>query len=301
MDVERLFDPKLVLRNRRRARALAVPDADFLLNTVAEELLERLSMVERRFEHAVVLHGHTGLVAERLRSGDQTGRVTRLEQHGDFLEPPIEGVEDGITDLETLPAAAATIGLVISPLSLHLVNDLPGLLVQIRRALHPDGLFMAALPGAGTLAELRDCLLQADSEQSGGASPRIMPFADIRDCGALLQRAGFALPVVDSQDYVVRYDTMFDLMRDLRAMGMGNPLAARRRTATNRTLFSRTAQLYAERYGDPDGRVRATFRILYLSGWAPDESQQKPLKPGSAEISLTRVLGRGGDSDSEPM
>lgn len=293
MDVEKLFDPDLVLHNSRRARAMRAPDADFLANIVAEELLDRLSVVERQFEHAIVHHAHTGAAAVRLRDSGKVLHITRLEQHADFLKPPIPDVEGGVADLETIPASKASIGLVLSPLSMHLVNDLPGLLLQIRHALHPDGLLLAALPGAGTLAELRDSLLQAETELTGGVSPRVMPFADVRDCGALLQRAGFALPVVDGESYTVRYDTMFDLMKDLRAMGMSNPLSARSRKPVGRALFLRAAHHYAERHSDPDGRIRATFRILYLSGWAPHESQQKPLKPGSADISLTRVLGPG--------
>ncbi|MCR9139567.1 MAG: class I SAM-dependent methyltransferase [Alphaproteobacteria bacterium] len=292
MDVEKLFDPDLVLRNGRRAHAMQTPDADFLAKIVAEEMQDRLSVVERTFDHAIILHGHSGLMAQRVRDSGKAHRVTRLEQHADFLEPPIQGVEDGVTDLETMSVADASIGLVVSPLSMHLVNDLPGLLLQIRRSLHPDGLLLAALPGTGTLAELRDSLLQAETDLTGGVSPRVMPFADVRDCGALLQRAGFALPVVDRESYTVRYDTMFDLMKDLRAMGMTNPLMARSRKPATRALFSQAAQTYSERYSDPDGRIRATFQILYLSGWAPHESQQKPLKPGSADISLARVLGQ---------
>lgn len=292
MDVEKLFDPDLVLRNGHRARALQAPGADFLAKIVADELLDRLSVVERKFEHAIILHGHTGLAAQRVRDSGKAQRVTRLEQHADFLKPSVEGVEEGVSDLETISVADASIGMVVSPLSMHLVNDLPGLLLQIRRSLHPDGLLLAALPGTGTLAELRDSLLQAETDLTGGVSPRVVPFADVRDCGALLQRAGFALPVVDRETYTVRYDTMFDLMKDLRAMGMANPLTTRSRKPAPRALFAQAAHHYAERYSDPDGRIRATFQILYLSGWAPHESQQKPLKPGSAEISLAQVLGQ---------
>lgn len=296
MDVERLFDPDLVLRNARRAHISAAPGSDFLLKIVTDELLDRLSVVERQFGHAMALHAQSNRLARGILASGRAQQVKRLELHADFLDPGDASAEHVVADLETLPVEAASLGLVISPLSMHLVNDLPGLLLQIRHALRPDGLLLAALPGTGTLAELRDSLLQAESEITGGVSPRIIPFADVRDCGALLQRAGFALPVVDGEDYTVRYDTMFDLMKDLRAMGMGNPLTTRSRVPTTRTLFARAAQYYAEHYSDPDGRIRATFRILYLSGWAPHESQQKPLKPGSAEISLSEVLGDGKSS-----
>jgi SAM-dependent methyltransferase len=182
-----------------------------------------------------------------------------------------------VSPAEELPLADESIDLAVSLLSLHETNDTPGLLAQIRRALKPDGLFLAALPGQGTLAELRTALLEAETEVSGGASPRVAPFMDVRDAGALLQRAGFALPVADSETLTVRYDTMFDLMRDLRAMGATNALVARSRKPASRRLC-----------------IRATFSLVWLSGWAPHVSQQKPLKPGSARVSLAEILGKAG-------
>jgi hypothetical protein len=189
-----------------------------------------------------------------------------------------------------VPIETASVNLVLSPMALHAVNDLPGTLVRIRRGLKPDGLFLAAIPGAGTLSELRDVLLAAEAELTGGASPRVIPFADVRDIGGLLQRAGFALPVVDAENYTVRYDSLFPLMRDLRAMGMANPLRGRSRKPLGRAFFLRAAEIYAERYSDPDGRIRATFSIIYASGWAHHESQQQPLKPGSAKVRLADAL-----------
>jgi hypothetical protein len=165
------------------------------------------------------------------------------------------------------------------------------MLVQIRRALKPDGLFLGCMAGAATLFELRDALLAAEIELHGGASPRVIPFTDVRDAGALLQRAGFALPVADVETVTVRYDNLFGLMTDLRAMGAASALEARSRKPATRTLFARAAQIYAERHSDADGRIRATFSLVWMSGWAPDPSQQKPLKPGSAQVSLARILG----------
>jgi hypothetical protein len=167
--------------------------------------------------------------------------------------------------------------------------------------LKPDGLFLAAIPGAGTLQELRDVLLAAEVEMTGGASPRVIPFADVRDIGSLMQRAGFTLPVIDAENYTVRYDSLFPLMQDLRAMGMSNPLAARGRVPLTRAFFLRAAEIYAERYADPDGRIRATFDIIWISGWAPHDSQQKPLKPGSAKASLEAAVKRDaqGTGDGE--
>jgi len=189
-----------------------------------------------------------------------------------------------------VPLAPQSVNLVLSPLALHLTNDTPGVLVQIRRALKPDGLFLAAIPGAGTLGELRDVLLTTEVELHGGASPRVIPFPDIRDVGSLMQRAGFTLPVIDEESFTVRYDNLFALMRDLKAMGMANPLIGRSRKPVGRAFFLRAAERYAERYSDPDGRIRATFSIIFVSGWAPHESQQKPLKPGSAKMRLADAL-----------
>lgn len=281
--MERLFDDRLIAANRRRALSGTTEGADFLLEIAAREIAERLSLVQRHFEDAVELHGATGLVA---RAALATGKIDRLERIE--VAPAEEEVREAAW--ETVPVEPQSVNLVLSPLSLHLTNDTPGMLVQIRRALKPDGLFLAAIPGAGTLAELRDVLLAAEAELYGGASPRVVPFADIRDIGGLLQRTGFTLPVIDEESYTVRYDSIFPLMRDLKAMGMANPLIGRSRRPVSRSFFLRAAELYAERYSDPDGRIRATFSIIYVSGWAAHESQQKPLKPGSAKMRLADAL-----------
>jgi SAM-dependent methyltransferase len=203
----------------------------------------------------------------------------------------VSAIEAVPFDDESLPVAAGTLDLVVSALALQFVNDLPGALVQVRRALKPDGLLLAALLGGDTLTELRQAFAAAESEVEGGISPRIAPFADIRDLGGLLQRAGFALPVVDSERITVRYDTVFALMHDLRRMGATNALNERRRQPLRRATLMRMAEIYGERFGDPDGRLRATFEVIWLSGWAPHESQQKPLKPGSARARLADALG----------
>ena len=201
---------------------------------------------------------------------------------------------DGLTvvaDEEALPFADAAFDLVVSALALQNVNDLPGTLVQIRRALEPDGLLLAALIGGETLTELRQSFAAAESEIEGGISPRVAPFADVRDLGGLLQRAGFALPVTDVDRVTVRYDSAFALMHDLRRMGATNALVERRRLPLKRPTLMRMAEIYAERFADDDGRVRATFDIVWLSGWAPHPSQQQPLKPGSAQARLADALG----------
>jgi SAM-dependent methyltransferase len=288
--METLFDHALIDRNRRRA--LEAGPAPFLLDVVAREMAERLSVIDRRFEKAVELHGHSGAVARAIAETGKVDEIERVESDARFGAP---GETLTVSPLETVPLAPQSANLIVSPLALHLTNDTPGMFVQIRRALKPDGLFLAAIPGSGTLQELRDVLLAAESELSGGAAPRVIPFADVRDVGALLQRGGFALPVTDKETYTVRYDSIFPLMRDLRAMGMANPLSGRSRRPLTRGILLRAAELYAERFADPDGRIRATFSIIYVSGWAPHESQQKPLKPGSATMRLADALKKGGN------
>jgi hypothetical protein len=174
---------------------------------------------------------------------------------------------------------------------LHWVNDLPGTLAQIRRTLKPDGLLLAVLAGGETLTELRQCLAAAESDLEGGASPRVAPFVDVRALGSLLQRAGFALPVTDVDRLTVRYSSLANLFRDLRRMGATNALIERRRKPLRRSTLARAAELYAERFADHDGRLRVTFDLLSVSGWAPHDKQQQPLRPGSAKSRLADALG----------
>lgn len=278
---------------QRLARAAAAGAADFLLAHAARDLVERLEVIERDFSRILDLGTPTPLLAEQLAASSTRPMVARLAPVPETLGSA--SLLSFVGDEEALPLGAGQLDLAVSALALHHANDLPGTLVQLRRALKPDGLFLGCLLGGRTLEELRCALAVAESEITGGISPRVAPFADVRDLGALLQRAGFALPVVDSEPLVVRYTDLFGLMADLRAMGATNTLAARLRKPTPRSLFLRAAEVYAERFSDPDGRVRATFEIIFVSGWVPHESQQKPLAPGSARISLTEVLGPGSD------
>lgn len=283
--MELLFDPDLVAQRRRRAARNLDPRAGFLIDIAAEEMAFRLMAVERRFDHAVELFGGTGAVARAALATGKLGAITRVDIVGD--------ADRRAADFEDVPLAPNSANLVLAPLGLHLVNDLPGSLIRIRRALRPDGLFLAAIPAAGTLSELNDVLLETETRLAGGASPRVSPFGDVRSIGALLQRAGFALPVADVETYTVRYESLFGLMRDLRAFGMTNALANRSRRPVSRSFFLEAARLYAERHADPDGRIRASFAIVYLSGWAPHDSQPKPLKPGSATVRLADALKAG--------
>ncbi len=279
------------LARARLARARRQGAEPFLLERAAADLVERLQAVLRPFPRALDLGTPGPQLARLLTQGAPAGparAVTRLAPLAEATEPGM-AVQTG--DEEALPFAPASFDLVVSALSLHLVNDLPGALAQARRALAPDGLFLACLPGGRTLEELRFSLAQAEEEITGGASPRVAPFADVRDLGALLQRAGLALPVSDLDAVTIRYADMFRLMADLRAMGATNPLVHRLRKPTRRAVFLRAAEIYAQRFSDADGRVRATIELVWLSGWAPHESQQKPLAPGSAKMRLADVLG----------
>jgi SAM-dependent methyltransferase len=280
-----IFDRALLRRRRRRAAALG--PATFLLDRVADDLAERLVTVLRRFELAVDLGTPGDAVRTALARLESVGKIVAA----DVMPDATRGEIVVAADEEALPFGDATLDLVVSALALQFVNDLPGVLVQIRRALKPDGLLLAALLGGETLTELRQSFAEAESDIEGGVSPHVAPFADLRDLGALLQRAGFALPVTDVDRVTVRYDSAFGLMHDLRRMGATNALLARRRTPLKRATLQRMAEIYAERFADDDGRVRATFEIVWLSGWAPHPDQQQPLKPGSAKARLADALG----------
>jgi SAM-dependent methyltransferase len=293
MSAQNIFDRRLIVERRNRA-AGRIASHDFLLRRVADDLVERLAAVNRRLPSAVSLGAYHGLIGRRLRRVPGIELVTDVEAAGRMLVqcdgPRVQA------DEEALPFAEQSLDLVVSGLALHLVNDLPGTLIQIRRALKPDGLFLAALLGGATLTELRTAFLVAEEETEGGASPRVAPFADVRDLGGLLQRAGFALPVADSDTVTVTYRDPLALMLELRAMGASNVLTERSRRPLRRATLARAVQVYRERFGLADGRVPATFEIITLTGWAPHPSQPKPLRPGSATTRLADVLGNGSGS-----
>ena len=263
---------------RRRQRAdraarTAREGDDFLLALAVDDTMERLSLVKRDFADGCALLAGASRLADRMEAAPNVASVTRVEARGAVSADAL-GLDEGAFDL------------VCAPFGLHHAVDLPGALIQVRRALRPDGLLLATLPGPGTLRELRESLLAAEIEVAGGAAQRVDAFAEVRDAGALLQRAGLALPVTDTDSVTVRYGGLVDLVRDLRRMGVtfAEPVSASRAT------FERAAAIYGERFADADGRIRATFEIVSLSGWVPHESQQKPLKPGSAKASLAEAL-----------
>src|ERR1700682_2906775 len=265
-----LFDRALL--RARQARAQRAEPATFLLDRVVEDMEERLQAVTRNFSDVADVWTPGTALQELLRG--------RFKSIGHV----------GLGDSEALSLQPESLDLAVSALAFQFVNDLPGVLAQIRRALRPDGLLLAAMIGGDTLTELRQAFAEAEAECEGGVSPRVAPFADLRDVGALLQRAGFALPVTDVDRTGGRYDSAFALMAGLRRVGATNSLAQRRRTPTRRATLLRMAQIYGERFADPDGRIRATFDVIWLSGWAPHESQQKPLQPGSAKAGLAEAV-----------
>ncbi len=246
----------------------------------------------RRFPLAVDLGARDGAFARALAASDARDKLDLLVET-DLSEAMLADRTGPrlVVDEERLPFAEASLDLVVSTLALHWTNDLVGSLIQIRRALKPDGLFIGSILGGATLTELRQCLLAAESELSGGAGLRVSPFADAFDAAALLQRAGFALPVADVDQVTVRYGHPFDLLRDLRSMGETNVLLDRPRKPLSRAVLMRAMALYLDRFAQPDGKVPATFEIVTVTGWAPHESQQKPLKPGSAKMRLADALG----------
>jgi SAM-dependent methyltransferase len=290
----RLFD-RALHRVRLARAAPAFSGAGFLKARVAEDVCWRLSAILRRFPLAVDLSARSGEFARAVQAGAEPVRIDTLVE-ADLAAPMLaSGAQRSplqvVVDEERLAFAPASFDLAVSLLSLHWTNDLVGALVQVRRALKPDGLFVGALFGGATLVELRQALLQAEAELEGGAGPRVSPFADAQDGASLLQRAGFALPVSDVDRITVRYDHPMKLLADLRAMGETNVLAVRPRSPLSRAVLARMCDIYLERFALPDGRVPATFEVITLTGWAPHPSQPQPLKPGSAKARLADALG----------
>lgn len=282
-----LFD-RVLLRRRRARFAREMGEHEALLSHVAAEIAERIGAILRDFPLALDLGAYDGVLGRAVAALPSVGEMIYAES-----VPALAALcprPSVVCDEELLPFKDETLSLVVSGLALHRVNDLPGALIQIRRALRPDGLFLGAALGSRSLQELRHVLIEAEAELHGGASPRVAPFADVREYGALLQRAGFALPVTDAELLTVTYASPRKLMREIRALGGGNVMAARRRQPLPRGTLERAEEMYRERYGTAEGEIAASFEIVYLTGWAPHMSQQKPLAPGSAKQRLADAL-----------
>ena len=284
-----IFDRRLLRRRRDRA-AKTASRYDFLLRLSASRLTERLDMVKRDFPVMLDLGSANGILADALMQRPGTKNIIRCDFSWPLLASNTSTMPAVVMDEENLPFARNSLDAVVSNLNLHWVNDLPGALLQIKNALRPDGLFLCAVLGGETLFELRQSLMQAEMNVMGGASPRVSPLIDLRDMGSLMQRAGFSLPVVDSERITVDYATPFSLMHDLRGMGAANATVNRLKKPTRRAVIMEAARLYQQEHTDKNGRVSATFDVLFAIGWSPHASQQKPLVPGSAKTRLAEVL-----------
>ena len=297
-----MFDRARVTRNRNRASS-RFREYAFLKGRESTQLLERLNDTSREFDRALDIGAHDGQACEALRESGKVKEIIALESAATMLSTlRHNGFEAIELVAEELDFPDASFDLVTSVLSLHWINDLPGLLSQIRRVLSPDGLFLACLFGGGTLPELRAALIEAESEITGGISPRLSPLPGLQDMAGLLQRAGFALPVADVERVTVRYSHPMKLLEDLKGMGEQAAFAPRKgqeRRPLSRRILARMSEIYASRFSDPDGKVRATFEIIWLSGWAPDASQPQPLKPGSGRFSLAEAVKQARDSEPE--
>ena len=295
-----LFDRRAWRRHRERAARQGA--IDFLHAEVSRRLIDRLDDIRRQFAVVLDLGVHTGSLSTALARRAGIAQIITADPATAFL-PPGRGLRVAV-DPELIPFRDRSFDLAVSALVLHWVADLPGALIQLRRALRPDGLLLAAMLGAGTLAELRTALIEAELAEEGGASPRVSPGADLAAAAALLQRAGFALPVADVDTITVLYPDLLTLLRELRGMGETNALAQRRRAGWRRATLTRAAAIYGERFGRPDGHIPATFEIVYLTGWAPAPSQPRPLPPGSATRRLAQALGTAeipaGDKAAPP-
>jgi NADH dehydrogenase [ubiquinone] 1 alpha subcomplex assembly factor 5 len=274
---------------RHRERAARSGCVDFLHAEIAERLVNRVDAIGRSFHRVLDLGVHAGALSRRLAACPATGQIVALDPARGFIAR--QSGTRVVADPELIPFHDKSFDLVVSGLALHWTADLPGALIQLRRALKPDGLLLAAMFGGTTLVELRTALIEAELTEEGGVSPRVSPTVELADASGLLQRAGFAMPVADMDTITVTYPDLLALMRDLRGMGETNALAARRRTPLRRATLARAAAIYRERFGNGDGRIRATFEIVYLTGWAPDVGQPKPLRPGSAAVRLAEALG----------
>lgn len=288
MSVPVIFDRALVAARRNRAAASFSTHA-FLLDRACDDLVERLAFIQRDFRQIAIVGAYDGRIGRRVRKALPNSTVLEID-HASAMIALCDG-PTVVADEEALPLEAQSVDCIIAPLTLQFTNDLPGALWQLQNALKPDGLLLGAVVGGRTLEELADVMAIAEEEVRGGMSPRVAPRIDVRDLGALLQRAGFALPVTDSDCATVTYATLFDLMKELRGMGATNTLSERSRVPMTRGLLLRAAELYAERHPAEAGRIGATFEILTLTGWAPHPDQPRPLRPGSATHRLADALG----------
>ena len=291
-----LFDENRIVLRQKRALARNSDSADFLAQRIGEDFAFRIGSVNRQFQNVADMFSLFDVVSRSLNDLDNVTGIARYEipqVHEQLAQKsrfPVHGLGTDFKSIKSGENWPNNLDLVVCALGMHAVNDLPVLLGRILRSMKEDAMLMLALPLNGTLKELRECLTRAESELSGGASARIEPFIDLQQAGKLLQNVGFKLPVVDREELTIRYDNMMDLVQDLRSMGATSALRTNTTAKFNRELFRRAAQIYQEEFSDGDGRIRASFCYANLTAWSPHSSQQQPLKPGSAQVPLARVL-----------
>lgn len=287
-----LVDDSALIRNRDRA-ASSFDGVDYLKRAVAERVMDRIDTIRRDLPLVMDVGCHTGLLTEQLLASPKVGQVKAFDPSPEMAAKTHArtGVEVAVAPFDHIPFEDDKFDAITSAFSLHWANDLPGTLIQLRQRLKPDGVLVAALAGGETLNNLRNCMATAESEISGGMSPRILPMADIRDMGGLIGRAGLTMPVADSDIITVTFPDLFTMMAELKQMGEANSMTARIKRMTSKSVFMRAAELYHDQYAEADGRISAAFEIITLTGWSPDESQPKPLRPGSAQTRLADALG----------
>ena len=288
----KLIDDLAHCRNRDRA-ALGFDQVDYLKQAVVDRIMDRIDTIRRDLPHVLDIGCHHGALTKALLASPKVTSVSAMDPSAEMARITAErtGVDAQVAAYDSIPFEGQQFDGIFSAFALHWANDLPGVLIQLRQRLKPDGVLVVALAGGETLNNLRACFASAEAEVSGGMSPRVLPMGDIRDMGGLIGRAGLTMPVADSDTITVTYPDLFKLMAELRAMGESNAMVERSKRMTARAVMMRTAALYHEKFADEDGRIPAHFEIITLTGWAPDESQPKPLKPGSAQTSLAAALG----------
>ena len=289
---EALIDDKAHIRNRDRAAA-NFDQFDFLKQAVTERIMDRIDTIRRDLPHVLDIGCHNGVLTEALLASPKITSVSAMDPSPEMARLTKQrcGVDAVAAPYDAIPFEGQQFDGIFSAFALHWANDLPGVLIQLRQRLKPDGVMVVALAGGETLGGLRAAMASAESEVSGGMSPRVLPMGDIRDMGGLISRAGLTMPVADSDTITVTYEHLFRLMADLRAMGESNAMNSRVKRMTGKSLLMRAAEIYQQRFGTDDGRISVDFEIITLTGWAPDASQPQPLKPGSAQQSLASALG----------
>ncbi len=287
-----LIDPAAVARQRDRA-ATGFDHVDFLKSAVAERVMDRIDLIRRDLPHVLEAGCHTGTLTASLLAHPKITQVSAFDPSPRMAQITAArcGIDVQVAPFEHVPFPTQKFDAAVSAFALHWSNDLPGTLIQLAQRLNPDGVMLVALAGGETLSALRNCLATAESDVSGGMSPRVLPMGDIRDMGGLISRAGLSMPVADSDTITVTYPHIFKLMAELRAMGEGNAMTDRLRRPTSRQVFLRAAEIYHAEYGDPENKLPVDFEIITLTGWSPDASHPKPLKPGAAETRLATALG----------